>query len=404
MLPKFIRKKFRGVQVPLGNWIVRHVLELIILSPAILITWLYLKIHKYEVIIVGVGSSAISSFLTPLEPELRKRINAPFGLSRTVVLCMSVDANSQIRKMYNEIVKIYGDEKKLMRRLVWWASRFKVKVTTPAQFMSDKYWRIGFPSVSLNPADNEIGNSYLRSVGISGNKFICYATRTESYYTKLIEQGVVVKPRSVRNPDEKIYLSVANKLAKDDLAVIRMGKDLNSSISSIKYPMVVDYATKDHSDLLDCFLLKNAKYLINGVTGIFWFRWLFNLPTVHCDVYHIAGVDMLNDLFIFQTVWMINERRLATVSEMLKMRSEYSDERHQARLGVELIKNTANEIYAVCDEMNSRIDGTWITTPEDEELQRRYKELSIKYSVNSPLNGGGRVGTQFLRDNQNLLR
>jgi hypothetical protein len=211
MIPKFIRKKFRGVKVPLGKWIVRHILEFIILSPAILITWLYLKIRKYEVIIVGVGSSAISSFLAPLEPELRKRIKTPIGLSRTVVLCMSVDANSHIRKMYNAIIKIYGDEKKLMRRLFWWASKFKVKVTTPTQSMSDKYWRIGFPSVSLSPADNEIGNSYLRSVGISCNKFICYATRTESYYTKLIEQGVVVKPRSVRNPDEKIYLSVVNK-------------------------------------------------------------------------------------------------------------------------------------------------------------------------------------------------
>ena len=113
---------------------------------------------------------------------------------------------------------------------------------------------------------------------------------------------------------------------------------------------------------------------------------------------------MTNDISIFQKVWLKNENRAATISEILKMRSEYSDERHQDRLGVELIKNTADEILAACNEMNSRIDGTWITTPQDEELQQRYLDLVVKYSDQPTWRGGGRVGTQFLRDNQDLLK
>jgi len=107
---------------------------------------------------------------------------------------------------------------------------------------------------------------------------------------------------------------------------------------------------------------------------------------------------------IFQKVLFMKDNRIATVSEMLKMRSEYSDERHQSRLGVELVKNTADEIFAACEEMNARIDGTWETTPEDELLQQRYLDLVIKYSDEPTWQGGGRVGTQFLRDNQDLLR
>ena len=113
---------------------------------------------------------------------------------------------------------------------------------------------------------------------------------------------------------------------------------------------------------------------------------------------------MTNDISIFQKVWLTSENRLATVSEMLKMKSEYSDERHQARLGVELVKNTADEIYAACQEINSRIDGTWEITPEDEDLQQRYLGLVIKFSDQPTWRGGGRVGTQFLRDNQDLLK
>ena len=54
--------------------------------------------------------------------------------------------------------------------------------------------------------------------------------------------------------------------------------------------------------------------------------------------------------------------------------------------------------------MNARIDGTWKSMPEDEELQQKYLDLVIKYSDQPTWRGGGRVGTQFLRDNQDLLR
>ena len=403
MFAKLLRKKFAGVQQPLGRWIMRHVLEFIVLSPAILVTWLYLKLLKFEVIIVGVASSAISSFLAPLEPELRERSMTSFRLRRTIVLNLSKDANSQIRRMYDEIVKIYGDEKSLLRRIFWWSSKFGVSATTPAQNLSHRAWQDQSSSVGFSIAENELGEQYLNSIKVS-EKFVCYATRTESYYTKLIEQGVVVKPRSVRNPDERVYLKVASKLADDNLSVIRMGKDLDTKISESEFPGSIDYATTSRTDFLDCFLMKNCKFAFVGNTGIVWFRWLFNLPNLHCDVYDIRYTQMTSDIFIFQKVWMKSENRVATISEMLKMRSEYSDERHQGRLGVELIKNTADEILSACNEMNSRIDGTWISTPQDEELQQRYLDLVVKYSDQPTWRGGGRVGTQFLRDNQDLLK
>ena len=183
-----------------------------------------------------------------------------------------------------------------------------------------------------------------------------------------------------------------------------MGKDLDTKISESEFPGIIDYATTSRTDFLDCFLMKNCKFAFVGNTGIVWFRWLFNLPNLHCDVYDIRYTQMTSDIFIFQKVWMRSENRVATISEMLKMRSEYSDERHQGRLGVELIKNTADEILSACNEMNSRIDGTWITTPQDEELQQRYLSLVVKYSDQPTWRGGGRVGTQFLRDNQDLLK
>ena len=405
MFAKLRWRKFAGVQQPLGHWFIRHVLEFVVLSPAILVTWLYLKLLKFEVIIVGIASSAISIFLAPLEPELRRRRENKNGLAKTIVLNLSEDANSHIRKLYDEVVTIYGTESRFRRRLVWWASKLGIQTAIPDQVLSDRSWHAMKPSVVLSSEDREKGYDYLESIGIGRNQeFVCYATRTESYYRKLFSDGVVGKSRSIRNPDEQIYLDVGSRLSESGLPVLRMGKDLNTSVRSTRPTAVIDYATTNRTDALDCFLLNRCKFLINGATGIVWFRRLFNLPTLNCDIYDVRNTQTLGDLFLFQRARYVSSGEFATISEMLKMRSEYADERHQSRLGVVLVRNSFDEILEACNEMNSRFDGTWVTTQQDEELQRRYQELIIKYSDKPNWNGGGRVGTQFLRDNQDLLK
>ncbi len=401
MIPKFIRKKFHGVQVPLGKWILRHIFEFIVLSPAIFLTWLYLKIRKIEVLQIG-ESPVISRFIAPLEPELRRRSHNLALLNNVIVINLAEDANSQIRKMYDKYFTILGFDKPFRRRLVWWASRFANGHRLLVENKSDPSWSSEQVLHSLSEKEIEDGLRFLTDHSVvSGKEFMCYAVRSESYYLKLAKMGVSVKPRSVRNPNEDLYLQA---LVKSNLPIFRMGKDIEIALDAIKYPDVVDYANLSRTDFLDVFLISQCKFLLVGNTGLFWMSAMFNKPAVHCDVYDIRHVQLLNDIYTFQKVWLKNDKRLATVSEMLKMKSEYSDERHQARLGVELVKNTADEIYSACQEMNTRIDGNWDTTPEDEVLQKRYLDLVIKYSDQPTWRGGGRVGAQFLRDNQNLLR
>ena len=403
MIPKFVRKKFRGVQVPLGKWIVRHVFEFIILSPAILATFLWLKLRKYEVLQIG-ESPVISRFIAPLEPELRRRSHNLQLLNKVIVINLAEDANSQIRKMYDKFFTILGCEKPFRRRLVWWASRFANGHRSLNEDKSDVTWSMSAPLHSLSNQEIENGVQFLADNGlVYGEEFICYAIRTESYYVRLAESGVSVKPRSVRNPNEDLYLHALDSL-NNKFFIFRMGKDIEVPLSAEKYPDVVDYANRYRTDSLDVFLSSRCKFLLVGNTGLFWITAIFGKSTLHCDLYDIRHQVLTRDLMIFQKVWLINEKRLASVSEMLKMKSEYSDERHQARLGVELVKNTADEIYSACQEMNARIDGTWKSMPEDEELQQKYLDLVIKYSDQPTWRGGGRVGTQFLRDNQDLLR
>ena len=403
MIPKFVRKKFAGVQQPLGRWILRHIAEFIVLSPAILVTWLWLKLRRKEVLIVGRFSNTISAFVAPLEPELRRRSKTPGSLKRAIVLHLSTDANSQIRKMYDRVVKIYGAEAKLKRRLIWWASQKSASRRVLLEIQSDPMWILGLPTISFSDEEEQEGQKFLDEHHLEKYNYLCYTVRTESYYLARQAEGELLKPQTIRNPSEKTYLDVAQMFSKAGISILRMGKDLTTRIDNDNDKNLIDYAMSYRSDFLDVFLMKYCRYAFVGQTGIVWLRWLFNLPNVHGETYEIMRTQIKGDLFLLQRVWLEREDRFATFKEMLLMPG-YSEEKHLERLGVKLVKNTVEEIKAVCDEMNARIDGTWVTTEEDEELQRRYQELIVKYSNKPEWNGGGRIGAQFLRDNQDLLR
>ena len=69
---------------------------------------------------------------------------------------------------------------------------------------------------------------------------------------------------------------------------------------------------------------------------------------------------------------------------------------------IEIVKNTAEEISEVALEMYQRLNGTWIETDEDIELQNRFKKLRDavpKWQVQE----GVRIGADFLRRYQHLL-
>jgi hypothetical protein len=82
--------------------------------------------------------------------------------------------------------------------------------------------------------------------------------------------------------------------------------------------------------------------------------------------------------------------------------NEWAQRRALIQGDFEIVKNTAEEITEVVLEMNQRIDGTWVETDEDIELQDRFKKLrqgqppwKVQQSV--------RIGAAFLRRYKHLL-
>ena len=76
--------------------------------------------------------------------------------------------------------------------------------------------------------------------------------------------------------------------------------------------------------------------------------------------------------------------------------------KHYEQLGIEIVENTPEEIKALAVEMDERLKGTWQTTKEDEELQRRFWSI---YRPHSLFHGTilAHIGAEFLRQNRELL-
>ena len=198
------------------------------------------------------------------------------------------------------------------------------------------------------------------------------------------------------------YFDCVNSLTDAGLAVIRMGQSVDDLIdpNSCK---IVDYASTSRSEFGDVWLLGNCKFVIAAATGILWPASTFNRPAVKTDSYDLLNTSYgENDLTIPQLAWSRSEKNFKLFSWLIKQGQGWAQKRSLIEGDVEVVKNTVEEINEVVLEMNQRIDGTWIETDEDVELQSRFKKLrenEPKWQVQE----GVRIGANFLRRYQHLL-
>ena len=69
--------------------------------------------------------------------------------------------------------------------------------------------------------------------------------------------------------------------------------------------------------------------------------------------------------------------------------------------GIEVIDNTPEEVLGLAREMNARIDRTWISNDDDEELQERFRRLYSPQQI--AIGFPSRIGAEFLRQNKDLV-
>jgi hypothetical protein len=187
------------------------------------------------------------------------------------------------------------------------------------------------------------------------------------------------------------------------LNVIRIGQSVDNAIdpSSCK---IIDYASTARSEFGDIWLLGNCKFVIaGGGTGVYWPASTLNKPVLLTDTYGLFNTSYgQSDLKTPQLAWSRREKKLMPFSWMIAHGEGWGHKRSLLEGDIEIIKNTSDEINEVVLEMDQRLNGTWIETEEDIELQSRFNSLRSKIPK-WQVQEGVRIGADFLRRYQHLL-
>jgi putative glycosyltransferase (TIGR04372 family) len=240
--------------------------------------------------------------------------------------------------------------------------------------------------------------------GSESPPFVCLAVQSHKYKKAVDVPVNRFYGQLIDDPFASIsgienYLPVIKYLTSRGIAVLRMGVMEDEKLPSDLGPLVVDYAFDGRTEFGDLWLHSRCQFSINAGSGAHWLAAVFNVPAVLTDSYAIRSLYDERSLFIPQRGWLFNEHRYLTFSEISN--DEFGRDVRLLQNGMQIIKNSPNEIIEVTEEMICRLAGTWIETRQDKDLQSRYRKIVDEFPAHQRT--PARIGAKFLREHQYLL-
>jgi len=269
------------------------------------------------------------------------------------------------------------------------------------------------PVIQFSENRSKSLNSELTQVGIDpARPIICFGLRDLAYY-QFYGQVMGIDNASVKRdatwhrcPPLISYIALANHWAEQGYQVVRMGLRVSEALPQNRHPNVIDYAVGKRSDALDAFLFSRCRFLIAGDTGLFSGAAAFDRPAVLSDLFLIRNTMYSSNkttpnIFLPKLVFDHQENRFLSFSEWLYFNHLFSFAEDCESARFELIHNTVEEIIQATIELSERLEGFHEETPQDMELQQRFRSLYSPYQVG--YQSTALVSSQFLRKYRHLL-
>jgi len=243
------------------------------------------------------------------------------------------------------------------------------------------------------------GQYLLSELGLAGEWFISVHNR-DKVYLDTVAKGIDWKYHKFRDCEIDTYGLACQYITELYGNVIRVGAVAEKRLSCADNKSIIDLPfSTANTDFLNMYILSESKFLLGATSGIPGVALAFGTPAAVANWAHIELLTCFRkgDYFIPKRLWLNEQGRYLSLSEILNsgigriIRSEIL-----TSAGVEMVDNTAEDILALCREMNLRIDGAWIDTDEDKVLQAQFRAI-----IDQPqflCNGSGaEIATSFLR-------
>ena len=317
--------------------------------------------------------------------------------------------NNQLAKMYRRVLILLGVRQILLSECLKFVLPIgRISKKNPIERYEAMFntWNQGSPSLSFSEKEKSLGRELEEKMfGEVSPPFVCFAIPSRKY--KLTIDAPTTKYYGELRDDQFSAIPslgscfpAIQKLVASGIAVVRMGIFEEERLPDNLGPLVIDYAFNFRSQFGDLWLHSKCKFsFCAGGSGSHWFGALSNRPTLLTDSNALKSTFDKRDLLIPQRGWLTDEGRFLTFSEIGNR--EFARDAELLNGGLEIVKNTPEEISDVTTEMILRLAGKWEESDEDQELQARFRRVvdSFQYHQRTP----ARMGAKFLREHQHLL-
>ncbi|MDK9723652.1 MAG: TIGR04372 family glycosyltransferase [Sterolibacteriaceae bacterium MAG5] len=258
------------------------------------------------------------------------------------------------------------------------------------------------PHLTFTPEEEETGRRIITALGISEKQpFICFHSRDAAYLEKFPGNWHY---HDYRDSSIASLIPAMEKMVDRGYVAVRMGSAVKESLGPTR-PGVIDYAGSPYrSDFMDIYLSSRCAFFLSTASGIMCPSLAFRRP--QCFVSTAPVVTVLDidsqSIFLPKLHWLKTENRYMTFCEIFATgASDFGRSVEYEKAGIELIPNTPDEIAAAVMELDNRLNGSWIPSREDEELQAQFWSLVPTKYFRGKVRS--RIGAAFLRLHRDLL-
>ena len=208
------------------------------------------------------------------------------------------------------------------------------------------------------------------------SNFVCLNVRDSAFMTATRAKDM--SHHNYRDSNIATYTAAAEALTEMGYTVFRMGAIVNDDLAST-HPSVIDYATNGmRTEFLDIYLGANCTFCVSTGSGWDSVPTVFRRPLLfvnHLPIFGPSAITLpitiypkiLRDPKSLKPLTLIDliEKKIATALNT----AEY------ASAGVEIRDLTSEELVEAVTEMAQRVEGTFVETPEQKEMQAKLKHI-----------------------------
>jgi putative glycosyltransferase (TIGR04372 family) len=170
----------------------------------------------------------------------------------------------------------------------------------------------------------------------------------------------------------------AETLAEMGYTVFRMGAVVKEPLIS-KHPRVIDYATNGmRTEFLDVYLGAHCAFCISTGSGWDSIPHVFKVPSTYINILPYFAHDcIIRDLLLYPKI-IKNKKtnEILNLNEIINQNIQTSHETQEYfAADVELQNLTSNELITAVTEMAQRVEGIFVETPEQKEMQAKLKHI-----------------------------